>query len=315
MSPFATAVATLRSGLGRRATRTNLRRGLRRFLLAPLLCGGLSVPRLWAYGEDTRSGEAARSTFHYDLVLALAQAAGFTADEADLVATCTEATDTGSFGSLSGRGSCQVQNTTRTGPYGLYWHFSRRPAAMQTDATRVYAGARATCDLFTSRDLCVDGVPELSEIETWALTGTWSPSVYGVPQPEVALSGFAAVRRNRQRLARLAIYLHALEDSYSHEHCMKTVEFRGHKSEPAECGALSQHWDLEYGPTSEDSSVSYTQEAASATFMALSESRDQQGLSRCESAPTAAMEEWALQDTATERAAVRSDAVCSIVLE
>ncbi|MGH8057899.1 MAG: hypothetical protein ACREOH_11800, partial [Candidatus Entotheonellia bacterium] len=73
----------------------------------------------------------------------------------------------------------------------------------------------------------------------------------------------------RRYRAALAISLHALADSYSHEACMKNAQFRGHKPSPPECTAIFWHLDAEYGAGGQAAGVPYTKEAGLATWLAL----------------------------------------------
>lgn len=228
------------------------------------------------YGEDIRTPNLApHSTFHYELTRALAKAAGFTAEEAERLAVIDEATDTGSFTGET-KFSATVQGTQRVSADGLYWHFARRDRDNVTNEY-VLPGGRNTCAYFTNAsNACPGGRAELEEIEAWAVYGRGTPST-GIPQ--ISFDGGETFRNvSGQSLEALAIYLHALADSYSHEACMKAEQFRGHKPRPLECTAVDWHIDEEYGKTeAQDEGVSYTEEAGMATWLALKWFRAQNG--------------------------------------
>ena len=235
------------------------------------------APRATVYGEDIRTPHlASHSTFHYELTRALAKIAGFNAEEAERLAVIDEATDTGSFTGETNF-SVTLQGTQRVSTDGLYWHFARRDRDNVTNEY-VLPGGRNTCEYFTGAfNTCPSGKAELEDIEAWAIYGRGTPST-GIPQ--ISLDGGEVFRNvSGQSLEALAIYLHALADSYSHEACMKAEQFRGHKPRPLECTAVDWHIDEEYGRTeTQDEGVRYTEEAGMATWQALKWYRAQNGL-------------------------------------
>jgi len=252
-------------------------RNLRPFLLAAVIKIALLTQIAWRYGEDLQTPNlAAHSTFHYELTRTLARAAGFSAEEAELIAVTDEATDTGTFTGETGV-SVQVEGTRRISTVGPYWHFARRDRDNAT-TEYFYPGARNTCEYFSgTMKACPNGQPELDEIEKWAVYGTATPSA-GAPQ--ISPDGGKTFQPVQSKtLEALAIYLHALADSYSHEACMKSEKFRGHKPNPEECNAVAWHNEAEFGHNShQDTGVSYTEEAAQATWLALKWYRQQNNL-------------------------------------
>ncbi|MDZ7267560.1 MAG: hypothetical protein ONB48_19425 [candidate division KSB1 bacterium] len=231
----------------------------------------------WRYGEDIKTkNAAAHSTFHYELMRVLCRAAGFTAEEAELIAVADQATDTGEFkGEFSNSTAVVIDSTQRTGKNVLYWHFARRDSSSATGGWS-YPGGRNTCAYFISAaGACADH-PELNEIEKWAVAGINALSV-DVPAASVN-GGLEQPVAGKSSLA-LAIYLHALADSYSHEACMKAAQFRGHNPRPQECTAVYWHEQAEFGSVpSRDAGVPYTVEAAWATWLAVKWFRQQNGL-------------------------------------
>ncbi len=233
-----------------------------------------NLPPAPRYAEDLKTKNlAAHSTFHYELTRTLARAAGFGSEEAELIAVVDEATDTGNFKGETSV-AVQLEGTKRISPTGLYWHFARRDSGNVTNEY-VYPGGRKTCAYFAgTQDVCPNGMAELDEIENWAVYGRATPSA-GVPQiSRDAGNTFQEVAG--RSVEALAIYLHSLADSYSHEACMRADQFRGHKPRPTECTAIEWHIDAEYGDDpKQDSGVHYTEEAALATWLALKWFRQQ----------------------------------------
>lgn len=247
------------------------------FFLAIFIGFALLTQIAWRYGEDLQTANlAAHSTFHYELTRTLARAAGFSAEEAELIAVVDEATDTGTFTGETGV-SIQVEGTKRVSTVGAYWHFARRDRDNATGGY-LYPGARNSCEYFNGTlQTCPGGQPELDEIENWAVYGTAMPST-GTPQ--ISRNGGKTLQPIQSKtLDALAIYLHALADSYSHEACMKAEQFRGHKPNPDECNAVAWHNEAEFGHRPrQDTGVNYTEEAAHATWLALKWYRQQNNL-------------------------------------
>lgn len=253
------------------------RRKTRAFMLSAVLAVALGTQIAWRYGEDLQTANlAAHSTFHYELTRTLARAAGFSAEEAEFIAVIDEATDTGNFTGETGV-QVQLQGTQRVSPVGPYWHFARRGRNNAT-GDYVYPGGRNTCEYFAGTfDPCPDGEAELAEIEQWAVYGA-ALSRNGVPK--ISRDGGVTFQTVQGRtLEALAIYLHALADSYSHEACMRAEKFRGHKPQPAECNAVAWHIDAEFGHNPrQETGASYTEEAAQATWFAVKWYRQQNNL-------------------------------------
>ncbi len=229
------------------------------------------------YGEDlTTKNLAAHSTFHYEFTRTLARAAGFSATEAESLAVADEATDTGSFTGETGV-TISLNGTKRVSNVGQYWHFARRDSNNATNEY-LYPGSRNTCSYFSIPPrTCPGDEAELDEIEKWAVYANDAPQP-GVPQVSLdAGKTFQAV--SGKSLFALAIYLHALADSYSHEACMASARVRTHKPLPPECSAVHWHMKAEFGSDPEvDKGVSYTREAAHATWLALKWFREKNGL-------------------------------------
>ena len=245
------------------------------FCLSTTLAFAFIAPK--KYGEDlTTKNLAAHSTFHYELTRTLARAAGFSATEAESLAVADEATDTGSFTGETGV-TLTLKGTKRVSNVGQYWHFARRDSNNATNEY-LYPGARNTCSYFKLPPrTCPGDEAELDEIENWAVYAQDTPQP-GVPQISFdAGKTFRAV--SGKSLFGLAIYLHALADSYSHEACMASAQVRTHKPMPPECSAVQWHMKAEYGSDPQaDPGVSYTREAAHATWLALKWFREQNGL-------------------------------------
>jgi hypothetical protein len=229
------------------------------------------------YGEDLATKNlAAHSTFHYEFTRTLARAAGFTAAEAESLAVTDEATDTGSFTGETGV-TIALNGTKRVSNVGQYWHFARRDSNNATNEY-LYPGARNTCAYFSIPPrTCPGDEAELDEIERWAVYAQDTPQP-GVPQVSLdAGQTFRAVAG--KSLFALAIYLHALADSYSHEACMASAHVRTHKPLPPECSAVHWHMKAEFGSDPEiDKGVSYTREAGRATWLALKWFREKNGV-------------------------------------
>ena len=141
----------------------------------------------------------------------------------------------------------------------------------------IFPGGRNTCEYFTGAlNTCPGNKAELDEIEAWAVYGRGTPST-GLPR--ISFDNGETFRNvSGQSLEALAIYLHALADSYSHEACMNAEQFRGHKPRPLECTAVDWHIDEEYGKTeAQAEGVRYTEEAGMTTWQALKWYRGQNG--------------------------------------
>lgn len=250
---------------------------LRKIVLVPGILVGSVLPSAWRYGEDIKTeNTAAHSTFHYELTRVLTRAAGFTSEEAELIAVADEATDTGNFkGEFSHSPSVEIDGTQRSSQNVLYWHFARRDSNSAIGEW-AYPGGRNTCSYFIgTADACATD-PELSEIEKWAVQGV---NALSVETPLVSVNGSPKQPIAGKSNLALAIYLHALADSYSHEACMKTAQFRGHKPRPRSCTAVYWHEQAEFGNVQpRDRGVPYTMEAAWATWLALKWFRQQNGL-------------------------------------
>lgn len=244
------------------------------FLMLSCAAGLLGFAR---YGEDLQTKNlAAHSTFHYELTRTLARAAGFTAVEAESLAVIAEAMDTETFTGETGV-TIQLIGINRVSETGQYWHFARRDSS-NTTGEYLHPGARNTCAYFTRQFTrsCPGDAPELNEIEAWAIYASDSPSP-GAPRISFD-HGQTLHSVAGKSLPALAVYLHALADSYSHEACMASAQVRTHKPRPSECSAVHWHTQAEFGDHAElDKGVSYTREAAQAVWLALKWFRQQTG--------------------------------------
>ncbi len=257
------------------------------------------------FGEDLQTKNlAAHSTFHYELTRTLARAAGFTAAEAESLAVINAATDTELFTGETGI-TIQLNGTERVSNTGQYWHFARRDSANAT-GEYLYPGARNTCAYFTRQFTrsCPGEAPEMNEIEKWAVYASDAPSL-GAPQISYD-RGQTLQTVPGKSLPALAIYLHALADSYSHEACMASSQVRTHKSRPSECSAVHWHTQAEFGDHAEiDKGVSYTREAAQAAWLALKWFRQQNGRNEpalwTEEQALEFIQNWVKLDKAQER--------------
>lgn len=250
------------------------------FSVAALLALSLSLfasTKNTNYGEDLSTKNlATHSTFHYEFTRTLARAAGFSAAEAESLAVADEATDTGSFTGETGV-TITLNGTKRVSNSGQYWHFARRDSNNATGEF-LYPGARNTCAYFKIPPrTCPGDEPELDEIEKWAVSATDKPQP-GAPQ--ISFDGGKTFQNlSGKNLFALALYLHALADSYSHEACMISARVRTHKPNPPECSAVYWHIKAEFGSDPEsDKGVSYTREAGHATWLALKWFREKNGL-------------------------------------
>ncbi|MGH7493915.1 MAG: hypothetical protein ACREOO_16170 [bacterium] len=229
------------------------------------------------YGEDLQTKNlAAHSTFHYELTRTLARAAGFTAVEAESLAVINEAMDAETFTGETGV-TIQLNGTRRVSDTGQYWHFARRDSSNAT-GEYLHPGGRNTCAYFTRQFTrsCPGEAPEMNEIEDWAIYASDSPSP-GAPQISYD-RGQTLHSVTGKSLPALAVYLHALADSYSHEACMASAQVRTHKPRPSECSAVHWHTQAEFGDHAEiDKGVNYTREAAQAVWLALKWFRQQTG--------------------------------------
>ena len=228
-----------------------------------------------SYSEDFHR----HSTFHYDLTRVLAVGAGFTQEDAELIAIADQATDSTRF--VGAGMEIEILGTERFTPRGNYWHFPRR-SSTSTIADTNYPGNRNTCDYFAeTQDTC--STPELESIESWADRGGKGTLSDEMSVPDVTIVRTESVTidwttgggdARDQKLVALGIYLHSLADSYSHEACMKSVQLRSHTVDPAECNAKIWHRNKEFGHNPGDSGVAYTKEAAMAVWNMLKAFRE-----------------------------------------
>jgi hypothetical protein len=226
----------------------------------------LAPATAWGYFEDIDRGTAQeRSTFHYELTRVLARAAGFSVADTELLAVVNVTVDLTPFTSLSGAPTVDLSGTDRMEEVtAKYFHFPRRPA--HDASSWQYPGGRDTCSYFASTtDPCGPDGGEVATLEGWAMRGTATPAV-AVPV-QASVNGGTMQPVQGGTLLALAVYLHSLADSYSHEKCMADSHTRKHALSPPSCTTEFWHGQAEYG--SSGGGVSYTREAARAVFHEL----------------------------------------------
>ncbi|MFH1177343.1 MAG: PKD domain-containing protein, partial [Acidobacteriota bacterium] len=231
-----------------------------------------------AYYEDLDT-PTSHSTFHYELMRVLARAAGFSAADAELLAVANQAVDLLAFtGEAEGSPTVELAGTSRLEEStAKYFHFPRRNAA--NTAGQPFPGGRDTCAYFTgTSEACAAGISEANALEGWAVSASGQ---LGVATPQAAINHAALAPVAGRSLVALAIYLHSLGDSFSHEKCMQESKTRRHclptKPDcPMACSTELWHVQAEYG--SNASGVSYTKEAVKAVWQALKLYRTENGL-------------------------------------
>ena len=229
-----------------------------------------------AYYEDiSTSNTVEHSTFHYEFTRTLARASGFSAVDAEFIACVDAAVDLQKFeGEWSSSPTIGIRGTGRVGKSHQYYHFPRRHAGNST-GDYGYPGKRDTCSYFGGTSDPCSSWAEVDELERWAVYGIGHPN-HGTPK--MSLNGQAYKSIKGQTASSLAVYLHSLADSYSHEACMRSTGIRNHKDSPSECTLQYWHLDAEYGPESKNPGTVYTREAGLATWLALKWYRKQNGL-------------------------------------
>ena len=238
-----------------------------RLLFSLLLLPIFSIISLNTNGhsEDIFDSGTPHSSFHYELTRTLATAAGFSQRQSELIASVTQATDSGVFqGDAIGSPLVVLTGTDRrTVPDGITHHFARR-AAMNVTNEYQHPGGRNTCVYFeNTAEACID-LPELSIMENWAIYE--QPLIYTTPTISIDESNERTIKG--ASLAALGIYLHSLADSYSHEPCAILTASRGHFEAPNEC-TLSWHNAEEFGSEPLPEGLNYTIEAAQAVWKTL----------------------------------------------
>lgn len=266
-------------------------------LLRALLACGIAASPLsaWSFSEDINLNNSSRrstsvatdkhSTFHYEMTRTLTRAAGFSSAEAEQVAKSSSATDsfpndevtTCPAAAVSAAGKMVITGTTRNIPVmSPYFHWPRRGSDNVTNGLP-YPGGVNTCSFFDgTADACPADVPELNELEGWALLGNnWAPSgaAADLSIPCVSENGSSYQTIQPASLLALGVYLHSLADSYSHQDCMQADKVRTHDSAvSAACQALDWHLSQEYGSATDgaaDLGFHSTLEGAQAVWDAL----------------------------------------------
>ncbi len=310
---------------------------MKRFI-ATLLALLFASPQAWGYAGDNLEG-GPHSTFHFNLVRTLAAAAGYSAADAQSIADVCEAVDRGAFADVVLTGTARPDVHQGQQSIGLYYHFGRRGAQNATgdyalpgndtcqyfDAANVasktyaagcplvwlvstagYSGEPGPCQVEDNGKT----TPEVAEIELWAVYGRGLPR-FGAPT--LAKDGGTAQPVAARSLNALAIYLHSLADSYSHEACMEQCSFQGHSVGPASCTAVFWHAVAEYGPASvQNSGTQYTRNAAQAVWLTLKAYRQVNGLTGSakwtDQQAQAFWENWISLNTGEEREKAADDA-------
>jgi hypothetical protein len=165
------------------------------FLPAALVAAALAPALAWAYGEDDSTDD--HSTAHYDIVLAIARCAGFSAADATTIAEADQVTDTLSYGAT-------VFNfTARDGLYRSYFHFPEAGGSVDASGAgplRSWAAgigtltdSSGTLGACTATGTCCDALP---------------------PRP---ISGHCVTRGSHEAIG---IWLHAVGDYWSHHACI-----------------------------------------------------------------------------------------------
>lgn len=304
-------------------------------LLAAVAAAALGGRGAWGYAEDVDLVNDAHSTFHYNLVRALAAAAGFDADRAEEIAVGSQATDIGVWKGLHLIGTERPNPNFGQQAIGLYYHFARRGPKSATSGNARPDG-RDTCSYFENVDPaagcpmatlnpvlypqrrsypgepgpCQVGaggktLPEVDEIELWAVAGRGLPR-FGAPV--FCLGGAGACQDESSfrpvqggSLLAFGIYLHALADTYSHEACQKQCAFQGHSVAPPNCSAFWWHWDAEYGSGPESPGATYTRDAALAVWQALVDHPIERTPKWSDDETAAFVSEWVAEDQARLR--------------
>src|SRR5262249_42875819 len=146
-------------------------------------------------------------------------------------------------------------------PIGLYFHFGRRSAAFGGDATcQYFTDTQGPCQVAPDGSLS----PEVDELAAWAVQNARVPR-FGPLM--ISTDGTNYQPLAGKTLPALAVFLHALADSYSHPKCYETSHFQGHRQQPSECNAQTWHGQEEFGAG--QPGLPYTRSAAEAVWQQL----------------------------------------------
>lgn len=208
------------------------------------------MPKVYAYAVDVPATgkNIAHSSFHYDMTRVLALGAGFTVREAEYLAAATEAMDNGAFRGYTGVLAIinNIQRFPRvSGNNSYFYHWARRgpdyPPANSPQAqsdTCIYFdnSGQTSYGSRPCRKTPQGHVWELYEIRDWAINGSFINPPTKRPVTARTFRGpFIPVRG--KTLEALAIYLHSLGDSYSHDFCMQKGVVRQHDPTSPVCTA------------------------------------------------------------------------------
>lgn len=209
------------------------------------------VPKVYGYAVDVPASgtiKVAHSSFHYDMTRVLALGAGFTVDEAEYLAAATEAMDNGAFRGYTGVLAIinNIQRFPRvSGNNSYFYHWGRRgpdyPRAAFSQAqsdTCIYFDHSGQTSYASRpcRKTPQGHVWEIYEIRDWALNGAYINPPGKRPVTARSPRGpFLPVRG--KTIEALAIYVHTLGDSYSHDLCMQKDVVRQHNPASKYCTA------------------------------------------------------------------------------
>ena len=150
-----------------------------------------AAPPAWGFGEDIVTDD--HSTAHYDMALAFARCAGFSADEARTIAEADQVTDTLAYGATA------FEFTSRTGPDNSYFHFPEENGG-------------------------VDGAGD-GPLHSWASGTSTLTDLTGTPLDVCDAAGTCCDRDGRcvtaGSLEAVGVWLHAVADFWSHHACIE----------------------------------------------------------------------------------------------
>ncbi len=267
---------------------------------------------VYGYNADATydiTGLTTHSSFHYEMVRALAVMAGFSKDEAEEIGVAGEAVDLGTFTGYklsNGAKTLTINNTGRFGPNGLLYHFARRSS--QYEQVNVSGSQSNTCEYFKNGNPnkrytapCTSKGPELDHIRNWA---------FGLEGPKPSANQLPLDKSNKpvpaKSLVALGIYLHSIGDTYSHEKCMIDQSWRYHKPQPFTCNA-----DWHTNPKGDfGQGLPFTQDAANEVWKALRQYKGADG-----SAPPSFIKDFITTPDACTRVKLAVDAFNKLTQE
>ena len=168
-----------------------------------------------AFGEDHNG----RSSVHYELVEAMAWCAGYTSADATLIAEASQATDNGSYGSVTFPASF----TARTGASSETFHF---PLSVELFDARRWANGSGPL---------LDSSGQLIQVDSTHACDATAP--YTCSDGTDSVDGGS--------IEALGIALHMIGDHYSHLACMNQTGLRSHDTAYPVCD--NPHHKREWG--------------------------------------------------------------------